>query len=76
MRVIERNSWTVNVAIYRDREGGWILQIDDRRGNATVWTDPFATEQFALDAALKAIDTEGIESFIGPDSDMRFLFDA
>lgn len=76
MRLIERNRWTVDVEIYRDHEGGWILQIDDGRGNATVWTDPFATEQAALDAALEAIDSEGIESFIGPDSDMRFLFDA
>ncbi len=76
MRVIERNRWTVNVEIYQDREGEWILQVEDGRGNATVWTDPFTTEQAAFDAALKAIDTEGIESFIGPDSDMRFLFDA
>ncbi len=76
MRVIARNRWTVNVEIYQDREGEWILQVEDGRGNATVWTDPFAMEQAAFDAALKAIDTEGIESFIGPDSDMRFLFDA
>lgn len=76
MRVIERNRWTVNVEIYPDREGGWILQIVDGRGNATIWTDPFATEQTALDAALEAIDNDGIESFIGPDSDMRYLFDA
>ena len=76
MRVIKRNQWTVNVDIFRDREGTWILQIDDGRGNASVWTDPFATEQAALDAALEAIDTEGIESFIGPGSDMGYLFDA
>ena len=30
----------------------------------------------ALDAALEAIDIEGIETFIGPDSDMRYRFDA
>jgi len=76
MRVIERNRWTVYLEINRDREGGWILRIEDGRGSATVWTDPFATEQAALDAALKAIDTEGIETFVGPDSDMRYLFDA
>jgi len=76
MRVIERNRWTVYVEIYRDREGGWNLQIEDGRGNATVWTIPFATEQAAFDEAVEAIDTEGIESFIGADSDMRYLFDA
>ena len=76
MRVIERNRWTVYVEIYRDREGGWILHVDDGYGNATVWTNPFATEQAALNAVVEAIDTEGIESFIGPDSEMQYLFDA
>ena len=76
MRVIERNQWMVNVETYRDRDGGWYLHIEDGRGNATAWTEPFATEQSALDAAFSAIATEGIESFIGPDSDMRYLFDA
>ena len=76
MRVIERNQWTVNVEIYRDHEAGWILQIEDGRGNATIWTDPFAAEQEAIDAAVKAVDTEGIETFIGLGSEMRFSFDA
>ena len=76
MRAIKRNQWSVNVEIYHAHEGGWILQIDDGRGNATVWTDSFATEQEALDAAVKAINTEGIETFIGPDSEMKYLFDA
>jgi len=76
MRIIERNRWTVNVEIYRARDGGWYLQIEDGRGNTTAWTEPFTTEQAALGAALIAIDTEGIETFIGPDSDMRYLFDA
>jgi len=75
MRVIERNRWTVNVDIWRDRDGGWNLQIDDGYGNGTIWTDPFVTEQAALDAAVEAIDKEGIESFIGPDSEMGYLFD-
>jgi hypothetical protein len=76
MPVIERNQWTVNVEVYRDGDGKWMLQIEDGRGNATVWTDHFASKQAALDAALEAIETEGIDSFIGPDSDMRYLFDA
>ena len=76
MRVIERDRWAVNIEIHPDDEGGWYLQIDDGRGNATCWTDPFTTEQAAFNAAVEAIDTEGIESFIGPDSDMRYLFDA
>lgn len=76
MRVIERNRWMVNVEICRDSEGAWHLHIEDGRGNATVWIDPFDTEQAALDAAVEAIDAEGIVAFIGPDSEMRYLLDA
>ena len=75
-RIVERNRWTVNVEIYDDGQGGWILGIVDSRGNSTIWTDSFATDQAALDEAIRAIGSEGIESFIGSDSDMRFLFDA
>ena len=75
-RIVERNRWTVNVEIYDDGQGGWILGIVDGRGNSTIWTDSFATDRAALDEAIRAIGSDGIESFIGPDSDMRFLFDA
>ncbi len=76
MRVIEKNGWTVYVEIFREGDSGWILQIGDGRGNGTVWKDFFHTQQAALDAAYHAIDKEGIEAFIGPDSEMRFLFDS
>lgn len=76
MRVIERNRWKVNVEIHRDDTGGWILHIDDGRGNATIWAKSFDTEHAALEAALQAIDAEGIETFIGPDSELHFLFDS
>ena len=75
-RVVERDQWTVNVVIHDDGQGGWLLEIVDRRGNLTGWTDSFPTDQVALDAAIEAIDDEGIETFIGPDSDLRFLLDA
>jgi hypothetical protein len=75
-RIVERDRWTVNVEIFDDGQGGWILGIVDGRGNSTIWTDSFATDQAALDEAIRAIGSDGIESFIGPDSDMRFLFDA
>ena len=75
-RVVERDQWTVNVVIHHDGQGGWFLQIDDGRGNLTGWIDSFPTDQAALETATKAIDDEGIETFIGPDSDLRFLFDA
>ena len=76
MAVIERNRWTVNVEIDPSDSGEWFLRIDDGRGNATCWVEPFDTEQAALDAAIEAIDAEGIETFIGPDSEMCYLFDS
>ena len=76
MMVIERNRWTVKVEIFPSDTGGWLLQIVDGRGNATIWTETFGTEQAAFDAALHAVDTEGIETFIGPDSELRYLFDS
>ena len=76
MRVIERNGWTVYVEIYPDDTGRWNLQIGDGRGNVAIWTDTFDTHRAALHAALQAIDAEGIETFIGPDSELRFLFDS
>lgn len=76
MRVIERNQWTVYVEVTPDDNGGWFLRIEDGRGNSTNWWESFATEQAAVDAAIEAIDNEGIESFIGPNSDMRIFFDA
>ena len=29
-----------------------------------VWDEPFSTEQAALDAALRAIDEEGVQSLV------------
>lgn len=76
MRVIERNRWMVYVETVPDGNGGWFLWIEDGRGHLTGWVESFATEQAAVDAAIEAIDNEGIESFIGPNSDMRIFFDA
>ena len=56
---------TVQVDIYEDGEGGWLLEIVDEHNNSTVWQDPFETEEKALEEALDAIEKEGIESLIG-----------
>ena len=76
MRVVERNQWTVYVETTPDGNGGWFLRIEDGRGNMTGRIESFVTEQAVVDAAIEAIDDEGIESFIGPKSDMRIFFDA
>lgn len=76
MRVIERNRWTVHVKTTPDDNGGWLLRIEDGRGNATGWLESFDTEQAAVDAAIEAIDNEGIETFIGPICDLHIYFDS
>ncbi len=60
---------TVQVEIYEDGEGGWLLEVVDDFGNSTVWDNPFQTDKNALDEALRTIAKEGIDSLIGISSD-------
>lgn len=66
-QVVERDGRSVQVEIYNDGMGGWLLEIVDEFGNSSVWDQSFETEQDALDEALKTIREEGIESLIGFD---------
>jgi uncharacterized protein len=72
---ITRDGKTVIVDIYEDGGGGWLLEVVDEYGNSTVWDAPFATDQEALDEALKTIDEDGIDSLIGSPSDGRNVKD-
>ena len=58
---------TVQIEIYGDGEGKWILEIEDVHGNSTVWDDPFETDSAALTEAKKSILGETIKTFIGPE---------
>lgn len=63
-RSVTRDDVTVRICIYRGPEDdGWILEVEDHKGGSTVWEDPFATDQEALDEAMGAIETDGISSF-------------
>ena len=66
-QVVERDGRSVQVEIYNDGTGGWLLEVVDEFGNSSVWDQSFETEQYALDEALKTIREEGIESLIGFD---------
>lgn len=57
---------TVQIDIYEDGEGGWLLEIIDEQNNTTVWEDSFDSEREALEEALEALSEEGIETFVGP----------
>jgi hypothetical protein len=51
--------------IYRGRnDPAWVLEVEDHLGGSTVWEGDFETDQAALDAALLAIEEDGVESFI------------
>ena len=40
-QAVTRDGETVQVEIYDDGEGGWLLEVVDEFGNSTVWDDPF-----------------------------------
>ncbi len=64
-QVIERDGHSVNVGIYEDGTGEWLLEVVDAFGNSSVWDQSFKSDQDALDEALKTIREEGIVSLIG-----------
>lgn len=64
-RTVASEQTRLQIYIYRGpRDANWLLEVEDHSGGSTVWDDPFETEQAALDAALLAIDEDGIESFV------------
>jgi hypothetical protein len=65
-RRIVRDGTEVEVQIYADGKGGWLLDVVDEFWNSTTWDDSFATDKDALAEALKTIDTEGIAALLGP----------
>jgi len=46
-----------------EHEREWTLEVVDDKGTSTVWDDVFATDQEALNEALKTIREEGLAAF-------------
>ncbi|MDC8773443.1 hypothetical protein [Roseateles albus] len=67
-QTVTRNGVTVDVEIYGDGHGGWILEIVDAENASHVWDEPFETEQQALTEAFRALDAEPLE-FLGRAAD-------
>ena len=61
---IEKDGLKVTIEVSKADEGGWILEIVDEQWNSTVWNDLFPSAKEASDAGIRAIEEEGIESFI------------
>jgi hypothetical protein len=64
-RRVTQGGRSVQIDIYEDGKGGWLLEIIDDHGNSTCWDDSFAGEQAALDEGVRAIEEEGIGAFVG-----------
>ena len=62
---LERDGESIEIFIYADSDGRWILEVDDEDGICTIWDDTFANDQAALDELTRTIDEEGIQSLIG-----------
>lgn len=57
-QTVSRHGVTVQVEIYRGEDSDWILEIVDYGNNSHVWDAQFATDQEALDEALRALDED------------------
>jgi hypothetical protein len=67
---VKKDGKTVEIKIYYSDEdppkkSGWVLEIEDKYWNSTIYDDLFETDQEALDQALNDIEEEGIDTFIG-----------
>ena len=52
----------VQIDIYADGDGGWILEVIDGDNNSIVWDEPFKSDKEALKEAVDTIKKEGISS--------------
>lgn len=64
-RAVTSGADTVQVHIYQGDSGKWLLEVEDKFGNSTVWDDQFDTDQLALDEVMRTIADEGIGSLVG-----------
>lgn len=62
-KIITRNGVEVQVEIYGDSQGGWILEVVDAENASHVWDEHFETDEQALTEALRALDEEPLEFF-------------
>jgi hypothetical protein len=62
-RTVTKDGWDLEIVIYEDGEGQWLLQVVNDADVSTCWTQSFETDQAALNEALKAIEENSIEYF-------------
>ncbi|QYF92536.1 hypothetical protein KY495_17560 [Massilia sp. PAMC28688] len=62
---IEQQGKGIDVQIYEDGSGGWLLEVVDEFDNSTVWDKPFATDRDAMNELQEALLEEGIGALVG-----------
>jgi hypothetical protein len=62
---VARDGITVRVEIYRLAGGreGWLLEVVDQEGTATVWQDLFETDREAYAEFQRTLEIAGFHSF-------------
>ncbi|MES2130304.1 MAG: UPF0149 family protein [Pseudomonadota bacterium] len=70
-QTLTRDGHTIDVEIYEDGEGGWLLEVVDAYGTSTVWDESFATDSAALNEVLKTIEEEGIAVLAGSPPELQ-----
>ena len=68
-REIYQGDQSVEVIIYQDVDGKWILEIEDEDGTSTLWKDTFARDEYALNEAISTIERIGISGIMNGDDD-------
>jgi hypothetical protein len=58
---ISMHGVTVQIEIYEDGNGKWILEVVDQQKTSHVWDDPFETDELALAEAVRALEEEPLE---------------
>ena len=60
----------VEVRIFKlEADDGWTLEVVNESGTSTVWEDPFSTDADAFEAFQRAVEVEGIETFLDDDEE-------
>lgn len=63
---VTQNGVIVDIAIYGDGEGRWILEVVDEQQTSHVWDERFITDKDAHAEALRALDEEPLEFAVPP----------
>lgn len=73
-REISKDGVTLKVIATRIGDGEWQLAVLNEKGMSSNWLELFSTAQQAIDAAVDAIEREGVKAFVD-DEGFEYLND-